>query len=438
MDPAPLTGPGAVLVLAALISVALAGIGLTGPRRGIAQWSFAVGMTGLAVEVAATWVLLTGTEMPDSRLWWLRVRQIAALLLLIPWGLFVASLVAAGNRWALGLRAAVAGGSAGATAAAIAVAVLPAFKISEIPGPFYAAQLDQVGLYAVTFELLGTVGILGGLDLCLRASGRESRWRIKYLVLGLGGVFLVRFFFLSQLLLFHVMLGATLTAQAATLIVGNVTIAISVFRDRLLAVDLTVSRRLVYRSVLVGTLGLYLLTVGTLGWLLNSLGIAQELLWGSLVVFVSALALAAVLLSENIRWRIKRFIGLHFYRSKYDYREQWIDYTKRLSSLLSVDELARRALSAVTEAAGAAKGALYLVDARDRKYHLAGAIEIDQAPPTLDGGAPLLDRLRDCADPIAIEAPVRRRGSAPGAPPPRSSGKAPRARSPRCPGRPAP
>ena len=56
--------------------------------------------------------------------------------------------------------------------------------------------------------------------------------------------------------------------------------------------------------------------------LLNYLGIPEELLWGSVLVFVAALAGGAVLLSETVRWRIKRFIARHFYRTKYDYREQ--------------------------------------------------------------------------------------------------------------------
>ena len=56
--------------------------------------------------------------------------------------------------------------------------------------------------------------------------------------------------------------------------------------------------------------------MGTLGWILSYVGIPEELFWSSLVVFVSAIGLASVLLSENVRWRLKRFIAFHFYRSK--------------------------------------------------------------------------------------------------------------------------
>ena len=63
-----------------------------------------------------------------------------------------------------------------------------------------------------------------------------------------------------------------LVAEVATLLVGEMVIAAALMRDRL-GVELRVSRQALYRSVVAGTLGLYLLAVGVLGWLLNQLGI---------------------------------------------------------------------------------------------------------------------------------------------------------------------
>ena len=99
-------------------------------------------------------------------------------------------------------------------------------------------------------------------------------------------------------------------------------------------------------------LGLYLVGIGVLGWVLNAIGVTEELMWGSLVMFVSAVALAALLLSEDVRWRLKRVITLNLYRSKYDYRDQWIGFTKRLGSLVALEDLGPQLLGAVTEAVG--------------------------------------------------------------------------------------
>jgi putative PEP-CTERM system histidine kinase len=272
-----------------------------------------------------------------------------------------------------------------------------------IPAPFFAARLDLSGRVAVIVQILATVGILGGLEACLRTSKGTSRWRVKYLILGLGGIFLVRFYLLGQLLLFNVLMAVYLPTAAATLFVGNLVIGASLARNRLVASELTVSRQIVYRSAVVGVLGLYLFAVGLLGWLLNHFGIPEDIFWGSLVVFVSALGLATLLFSENVRWRIKRFIGVNFYRSKYDYRQQWITFTKRLGSLLTLEELAPQLLGAVTEAVGTARGLLYLTDGRDGQYHLAGTVEVDGAPATLDAAAALITRLREEQRPLFLD-----------------------------------
>jgi putative PEP-CTERM system histidine kinase len=393
-----------IFAFAALSSLLLGGLAIWPRRSSGAHWIFAAGMLALAVENGAAYVLVSATSSPEDRLLWLRAWSAVSVLTLVPWGYFVAGLCApAGRPWPRPLRLVVAAGTVALLGAATAVATLPAFQIADVPGPFFAAGLDRVALWSVTVQIVATVIMLGGLEACLRTSTTETRWRIKYLVLGLGAAFLMRFFLLSQILLFHVVLAVFLTIIAAAVSVANLVMAASLLRERLLLAELTVSRRVVYRSVVVGVLGAYLFVVGALGWILSYVGIPEELFWSSLVVFVSAIGLASVLLSENVRWRLKRFIAFHFYRSKYDYREQWTNFTRRLASLLSEGDLARAVLGAVTEAAGAARAVLYLRDEHDGRFHLAGAVEADRAPAQLAADDPLVRRLETRADPVVVQ-----------------------------------
>ena len=399
---------GVLLALAAFSALALAAGVALGHSRPITKWSFVLGMVGLAVESAAGFALVTLTEQVSDRLFWLRFHEAAALGLLVPWGVFVASLFApAAGRWTPGLMLTLGSGSLVIAAVATAMVTQPAFKLTDIAAPFYAAQLDQVGQLSTIVQILITVALLGGLDSYLRGSRHEDRWRMKYLVVGLGGIFLVRFFLLSQMLLFRVLLGVYLTTAGATLVLGNLAVSAALVRTRLLRSEVTVSRDLVYRSLVVVALGGYLLVVGALGWLLNRLGIPEELLWGSVLIFVSALAVGAVLLSENVRWRLKRFIARHFYRTKYDYREQWLRFTQRLGSIVSLEQLGPVLVSGVTEAAGAARGALYLADARDGRFHLAGAVELDGIPSGLDADSLLPARLADESSPVDLTGDLR-------------------------------
>jgi putative PEP-CTERM system histidine kinase len=371
-------------------SVALGAVPLLRPPRDRIRIGFSLGMLGFAVEGIAGMMLLR-TQEPDDRLLWLRVFEAASLVLLMPWGLFVAGLDQPGakrlsGRWRVGLG----GVGACVVAGILAVSVLPAFDVSEIPGPFHAVRVDRAGQAAVVVEMLGTVTILAGLEACFRRFKRNSRWRMKYLALGVGGIFLVRFYLLSHVLLFHVLMAVYVTTAAATQLVGNLAIALSLARDRGLGPELTVSRSMMYRSVVVGVLGTYLVVIGALGWLGNRLGIQEEMFWGSLVVFVSALGLAALLFSEDVRWRVKRFISLHFYRSKYDYREQWMEFTARLGSLLKLEEVAPPLLGTVTAAVGTTQAVLYVASEREGYLRLAGAVGVSRVPPILTSDSALI------------------------------------------------
>src|SRR5262249_8955758 len=85
-------------------------------------------------------------------------------------------------------------------------------------------------------------------------------------------------------------------------------------------------------------------------------------LLGTLVVFVAVMGLAALALSESLRWRFKRYISTHFYADKYDYRQQWRAFTANLTTRVTLDGLAGQLLRSVSDTIGTRKAALYLAD----------------------------------------------------------------------------
>lgn len=370
-------------------------------------------MTGFALESVAALVLVTQTETPEDRLLWLRVVQIAGILLLIPWALFTARLAQPERlRSSRPFRLALGAVATTLIACAAGVTYLPSFEVADVTGPFYAARVVGWGRLAVVAQLFATVVLLAGLESALRAASRDARWRLKYLVLGLGGVLLVRFYFLSQIVLFNVVTESFIVAGIGTLLIGNMVIAVSLARARL-GGELTISRQALYGSLTVGVLGVYLLAVGVLGWLLNHLGIGEELFLGSIVVFLSALGLSALLLSDSVRWRVKRFIARNFYRSKYDYRTEWSNFTKRLGSLVTIEELAPQLLGVVVETVGSRAGVLYLRDPRDGRYHAADAVGLGRTIAPLDEDHPLVVALSSRRTPLLLDD----RDSSPSLPP---------------------
>ena len=392
-------------LVAAVTALGLVPLSLAPRPRTRLSWALAAGLIAVGAEAIVGYVLLAMTVSPAERMFWLRLQQAAGVVVPLPWGLLVMALLsqqppATASRW----RLTVAGTGVLAVVVGVAAAWSPGFEVADIPGDFHAARLDSVGASWVALQLLSTVGILAALELALRGANATSRWRIKYLVVGVGTIFLARFYFLSQTLLFHVVLGSYMTTQAAAVAIGNALVATALLRSRLRDVEFTVSRRVLYRSVLFGVLGLYLVAVGILGWLLNGLAIAEEFFWGSLAALVATVGIAVLFLSDDVRWRVRRFIDLNFYRHRYDYRQEWSSFTRRLGSLVTVDEIAPQVAAAMSGAVGSRRTLLFLVDGRQAAYQRVASVGVDRPFAPMSTDDPLVERLRRARTPTRLEA----------------------------------
>jgi putative PEP-CTERM system histidine kinase len=372
-------------LLAAVVSLVLAGTALVRPPRHLRQVMFAAGMVAFALESVLVFGLLSYAGSPESQAGWIVGLQSVSLLTPIPWCLF--TFLAGRGATApvpFNWRLSFALGSAGLALVAATNAGWPFFLPERPPHAFRSAALTEMGQIGVAVELLATIAVLYGLEPSLRNTRGSLRWRLKYLTLGLGGIFAVRFYLLSQTLLFHVLDRNSLVLRTIALIIGELFVAVGLFRLGVLRPDLTVSRHFVYRSIVVGLCGLYLFLAGAAGWLLNALGIPEAALLGTLVVFVAVMGLAALALSESLRWRIRRYISTHFYAEKYDYRQQWRTFTADLTARITLDRLATQLLRCVTETVGARKGALYLADEADGGLRLHTLLNAGPLPKTLE------------------------------------------------------
>lgn len=374
-----------ITLLASLASFGLAVVGVLQHRPTWLHRAFALGMAAFGLESAAALVLLVHAGSTAEYQTWLPILEVLGIVVPLPWAAFAAALGSGGRARSRAFRLLGAGLAVAASAVVLAVVTGPSpSEMAHDAGRFAAVRLTLPGRIGIIFQMLVTAAILAGLEAALRTSKGGTRWRIKYLMVGLVGIFLARFYLLSQTLLFQVWTASAVATQCATVLVGDLVIAVSLLRDRLQSSELVVSRHLLYRSAVVGVLGLYLFVAGLMGWLVNWLGIPDTLFWGTLAIFVSAIGVAVVLLSEDVRWRLRRAISRHFYTTKYDYREQWRHFTRRLGSLLTVDELAPELLSAVMDTVGAARGLLYLADGRPGRFRLAAAEGVPEPAAALE------------------------------------------------------
>ncbi|HQU15308.1 MAG: hypothetical protein B7Z66_08150 [Chromatiales bacterium 21-64-14] len=224
-------------------------------------------------------------------------------------------------------------------------------------GLFRAGGLTAA-LYTKTVlagEVLLSVSGLWLVELLFRNTPPEHRWAIKFLCLGIGGLFAYDFYLYSDALLFSHIDPQLWAARGAVDALAVPLIAVSAARNPEWSLDVFVSRGVVYHSATLLGAGAYLLVMAAMGYYIKVFGGA----WGPLiqiVFFVGAgILLIALLFSGQFRARTKVFLSKHFFNYRYDYREEWLRFTNTLSSCKAhadPRECVIRAIAAIVESPG--------------------------------------------------------------------------------------
>lgn len=230
-------------------------------------------------------------------------------------------------------------------AAALAIAAAGILAGAGTPTPLIPAGLGAAVLGLVLLEQI------------YRNSRPERRWAVKFLLVGVGGLFAYDLFLYSHALLFRGLDANLWIARGFANAMAVPLLAIAVRRNPELSVDLFVSRHVTfYTAALVGVGG-YLLAMAAAGYGIRLWGGSWGAMLQAAFFFGAAVLLAAILLSDKLRSRARVFIAKHFYANRYDYREEWL----RLTATLSDDEqpLPQRSLRALAEIVEAAGGGLW-------------------------------------------------------------------------------
>jgi len=192
-----------------------------------------------------------------------------------------------------------------------------------------------------------------------RNTRAENRWAIKYLCIGVGGLFAYDFFLYSDALLFKRM--DTDLWQARGLINALVVplVAVSAARNPEWSLDVFVSRRMVFHGTAILGAGIYLLAMAAGGMYVRLYGgswghVAQAVfLFGALVV------LLIVLFSGQAQAQLKVFLNKHFFNYKYDYRDEWLRFIRTLSAGEPGVPLRERAIAALANIMDSPGGTLW-------------------------------------------------------------------------------
>ena len=252
----------------------------------------------------------------------------------------------------------------------IGFGVISAFFASSVPSDLFILTNDSpifmplgvIGKGFYIFFLLSLVVIVVNLEHTIRQSKGEQRIKIRSLVLGLGGLFAFLIFSSSQTLLFSIVSLRMIPLVSTVFVICSVVIAFSVVRHRLMDVDLYMSRFVVYHSFSLFMVGVYLLLVGLLGQVIRSFNIIPGFPLEIIFFFVAILFFSGLILSDRVRWSARMFINRHFYRSHYDYRDEWLKFSEGLSMKLDMADIVTTIVNMLKDSVGVSKATLWLCD----------------------------------------------------------------------------
>lgn len=340
--------------------------------RGGSRASVLVG----AVVVSALWAgcVLAVLIFPIAGLWWL-ARALDSVRLGV-WLVFLLLLLNARR----GGDAAAAGPASLAWLPAILGALLLGGAILPQSPPWLGAPPGEwlVGV----FPVLLCTSVLGLVlsEQLYRRTPENGRWAIKPLVIGLSGMFAFDLLTYSGAVLFGRIDPAMWAARGIAHALVMLFVALATKRNSAWTIDWHVSRGVVFHSTALFVAGIYLLIVAGAGYWVRFFGGG----WGETLqiafVFAALLCLGALALSGSLRAWLKVFIGKHFFSYRYEYRGEWLRFTRALGTPAQGVNLYEQVVGALADLVESLGGAIWLE--RDGAFHQMARLNLPKVSAT--------------------------------------------------------
>jgi putative PEP-CTERM system histidine kinase len=348
----------------AVCACALAAASLLRRRRTAADIAFAAGMIGLAAEGTFAWMSVRDHVTDAELIAWQKWRLFAAAFLPFLWLLFSLS-YARGNareflsKWRLAL--------AGALVLPVGIAAIYRNQLvaSLRAGGTASSRLVVLAWPGVLLELLvlvGSVLILMNLERTFRASVGTMRWRVKFMLMGVGFLFVVRIYTACQGILFRAIDLSLEELNAGALVVVSLLILRSFFRAGPMDLDVYPSQSVLQGSVTVLLTGIYLLIVGLFAKAVVLVGKGNVFALEAILALIALVLFVVLLQSDRLRMRLGRFVSRHFDRPLYDYRTVWRTFTEGTASQVDQTELCRSLVKLVADLFNALSVAIWIID----------------------------------------------------------------------------
>ena len=278
---------------------------------------------------------------------------------------------------------------------------------------------DWLSGQATAIWWLGSVGARLALAVCSILlienlyfnAAEETRWHLNLLCVAIGGLALYDLLLYSDAILFRRVSLALFEGRASAFAMAAPLIAVAAVRNRRWAIDIHVSRDVVFRSATLVVSGLFLLGLAATGEIFRRGGAEWGVVAEVSLVFGGVLTIAVLLTSGSARSRMRAVLVDNFFSHRYDYRQEWMRCIATLSAPESYVALPMRAIRAVAEIADSPAGMLFLRAPDDVAFAWAGSWNMPADLSAVPPGHPLIEGFRDGTWIVDLAAEPQRLGS---------------------------
>ena len=341
-------------------------------------------LLALVASAAWAWLLVAGTWQEQHLL--LRLATLADILRYGAWFCFILALLHMRSgqerdgslpllRWVV----------------VLVVLVAVAIQFLTATGPAAVEALRKMRLFsALSLPVVAMVL----LEQFFRNASEDSRWNIKPICLGLAGAFGFDVYLYSEAVLFNRMDGDAFAIRGMVhaLIVPFLILSTARRSDWLSKIQ--ISRTAAFHSATLMFAGLYLLFISGVGYYVRFFGGD----WGRALqlglVFLGIVVLAVLALSGSMRAQVRVFLGKHFFRYRYDYREEWLRFTQTLAAKISPQEMGDQVIRGLADMLDSPGGGLWMKHRGEAAYLQTARWNIAQSTTLEDAASPLSQFLR--------------------------------------------
>ncbi len=200
------------------------------------------------------------------------------------------------------------------------------------------------------------------LEQLFRNVSDDARWNVKPLCLALAGQMMFDVYLYSDALMFQHIDTDAATAKGLVHSITLPLLFIASLRGRDWTSKIRLSQRAAFHSATLLAAGLYLLLMSAVGYYVRYFGGEWGRAFQYALVFAGLMTLGILLVSGSMRAKIRVQVGKHFFTYRYDYREEWLRFTRTLAAQDNPQAMGEQVIRGLANMVESPAGALWLHD----------------------------------------------------------------------------